>query len=131
LPSVTLTHVCGTNSHNWWAKGLPGVGVVQIFCDSDSLGWKSLRLRLHSPACNQLVCLYMTHSITIKVANKDALNSNTVFFLSNEWNCTLANLWPHVFKANTIAMKKVLWSCTLILNSISCFLFLITFTEQC
>jgi len=39
-----LTHVCGTNSHNWWAKGLPGVGVVKIFCDSDSLGWKSFRL---------------------------------------------------------------------------------------
>ena len=46
LSSVTLTHVCGTNSHNWWAKGLPGVGVVKIFCDSDSLGWKSFRLRL-------------------------------------------------------------------------------------
>ena len=46
LPSVTLTHVCGTNSHNWWATGLPGVGVVKIFCDSesDSLGWKSFRL---------------------------------------------------------------------------------------
>ena len=27
LPSVTLTHVCGTYSHNWWANGLPGVGV--------------------------------------------------------------------------------------------------------
>ena len=25
LPSVTLTHVCGANSNNWWAKGLPGV----------------------------------------------------------------------------------------------------------
>jgi len=46
LPSVTLTHVCGTNSHNWLAKGLPEVGVVKVFCDSDSLGWKSLRLRL-------------------------------------------------------------------------------------
>jgi len=46
LPSVTLTHVCGTNSHDWWAKGLPGVGVgvVKIFCDSDSSGWKSFRL---------------------------------------------------------------------------------------
>ena len=44
FPSVTLTHVCGTNSHSWWAKGLPGVGVVKIFCDSDSLGWKSFRL---------------------------------------------------------------------------------------
>jgi len=46
LPSVTLTHVCGTNNHNWWAKGLPGVGAVKIFCDSDSdsLGWKSFRL---------------------------------------------------------------------------------------
>ena len=42
---MTLTHVCGTNSHNWWAKGLPGVGVVKIFCDSDSSGWKSFRLR--------------------------------------------------------------------------------------
>jgi len=41
---VTLTHVCGTNSHYWWAKGLPGVGVVKIFCDSDSSGWKSFRL---------------------------------------------------------------------------------------
>jgi len=41
---VTLTHVCGTNSRNWWAKGLPGVGVVKIFCDSDSSGWKSFRL---------------------------------------------------------------------------------------
>ena len=51
LPSVTLTHVCGTNSHNWWAKGLSGVGVVKIFCDSDSSGWKSFRLRLHSPGC--------------------------------------------------------------------------------
>ena len=52
LPSVTLTHVCGTNSHNWWAKGLPGVGVVKIFYDSDSSGRKSFRLRLwlHSPA---------------------------------------------------------------------------------
>jgi len=37
LSSVTLTHVCGTNSHNWWAKGLPGIRVVNIFCDSDSL----------------------------------------------------------------------------------------------
>jgi len=48
FPSVTLTHMCGTYSHNWWAKGLPGVGVVKIFCDSDSdsLGWKSFRLRL-------------------------------------------------------------------------------------
>ena len=46
LPSVTLTHVCDTHSHNWWAKGLPGVGAVKIFCDSDSLGWKSFRLRL-------------------------------------------------------------------------------------
>jgi len=48
LPSVTLTHVCGTNSHNWWAKGLPGVGVgvVKIFYDSDSSGWKFFRLRL-------------------------------------------------------------------------------------
>ena len=44
MPSVTLTHVCGTNSHNWWAKGVPGVGVVKIFCDSDSSGWKSFRL---------------------------------------------------------------------------------------
>ena len=46
LPSVTLTHVCDTNSHNWWAKGLPGVGVVKIFFDSDSAssGWKSFRL---------------------------------------------------------------------------------------
>ena len=47
LPSVMLTHVCGTN--NWWAKGLPGVGVVNIFRDSHSSGWKSFRLRLHSP----------------------------------------------------------------------------------
>jgi len=47
LPGVTLTHVCGTNSYNWWAKGLPGVGVVKIFCDSESSGWKSFRLRLH------------------------------------------------------------------------------------
>jgi len=46
LPSVTLSHVCGTNSHNRWAKGLPGVGVVKIFNDSDSSGWKSFRLRL-------------------------------------------------------------------------------------
>ena len=30
LPSVTLTHVCGTNSHNWWPKGLPGVGVAKF-----------------------------------------------------------------------------------------------------
>jgi len=44
LPSVTLTHVCCTNSHNWWAKGLPGVGAVKIFYDSDSSGWKSFRL---------------------------------------------------------------------------------------
>jgi len=50
---VTLTHVCGTNSHNWWAKGLPGVGVVKIFYDSDCSGWKSFRL--HSPdACRQI-----------------------------------------------------------------------------
>jgi len=48
LPSVTLTHVFGTNSHNWWAKGLPGVRVVKIFydSDSDSSGWKSFRLRV-------------------------------------------------------------------------------------
>jgi len=55
LPSVTLTHVCDTNSHNWWAKGLPGVRVVKIFCDSNSSGWKSFRLRLHSPDCNKSV----------------------------------------------------------------------------
>jgi len=36
LPSVTLTHVCGTNNHDWWAKGLPGVWVVKILCDSDN-----------------------------------------------------------------------------------------------
>jgi len=47
LPSVTLTHVCGTDSHNWWGKVLPGVGVVKIFCDSDFSGWKSFRL--HNP----------------------------------------------------------------------------------
>jgi len=41
LPSVTLTHICRTNSHNWWAKGLPGVGVVKICYDSDSSGWKN------------------------------------------------------------------------------------------
>jgi len=35
------------NSYNWWTKGLPGVGVVKIICDSDSSGWKSFRL--HSP----------------------------------------------------------------------------------
>jgi len=57
LPSVMLTHVCGTNSHNWWAKGLPGVGVVKIFCDSDSLGWKSFRL-LHSDS-TALVCWHL------------------------------------------------------------------------
>ena len=50
LPRVMLTNVCGTNSHNWWAKGLREVGVVKIFCDSDSSSWKSFRLRSHSPA---------------------------------------------------------------------------------
>ena len=50
LSSVTLTHICGTNSHNRRAKGQPRVGVVKIFCDSDSSGWKSFRL--HSLGCN-------------------------------------------------------------------------------
>ena len=50
LPSVTLTHVCGTNSHNWWAKGLPGVGVVKIFCDSDSVSTALVLIPLY---CNQ------------------------------------------------------------------------------
>jgi len=31
LPSVMLTHICGTNSHNQRAKGQPGVGVVKFF----------------------------------------------------------------------------------------------------
>jgi len=44
LPSVTISHVCGANSHNRRAKGLPGVGVVKIFCDSDSSVSKSFRL---------------------------------------------------------------------------------------
>ena len=57
LRSVTLTHVCGTNSHNWSAKGLPGVGVVKIIYDSDSSGWKSFRLRLHSPGTYTLQLL--------------------------------------------------------------------------
>ena len=61
LPSVTLTHVCGTNSHNWWAKGLPGVGVVKIFCDSNSLGWKSFRLWLHSPGSK---CIALKKKLT-------------------------------------------------------------------
>jgi len=43
---VTLANICGTNSHNRRAKGQPGVGVVKIFCDSDSdsSGLKSFRL---------------------------------------------------------------------------------------
>ena len=57
LPSVTLTHVCGTNSHNWWAKGLPGVGVVKIFYDSNSSGWKSFRLRLLDSGSTALVLI--------------------------------------------------------------------------
>jgi len=44
LPSVTLKHVCGTNSHNRRAKGQPGVGVVKIFSNSDTSGWKSFLL---------------------------------------------------------------------------------------
>ena len=46
LPSVTLANICGTNSNNRRAKGQPGVGigVVKIFCDSDSSGSKSFRL---------------------------------------------------------------------------------------
>jgi len=55
LPSVTLEHVCSTNSHNWWAKGLPGVGVDKIFSGSDSSGWKSFRLRLHDSDSTALV----------------------------------------------------------------------------
>jgi len=46
LPSVKLTHVCGTNSHNRRAKRQPGV--VKSFSNSDS-GWKYFRLRLPSP----------------------------------------------------------------------------------
>jgi len=41
---VKLENICGTNSHNRQTKGQPGVGVVKIFCDSDSSGSKSLRL---------------------------------------------------------------------------------------
>ena len=55
LPSVTLTHVCGTNSHNWWAKGMRRVGVVKIFYDSDSSGWKTFRLRLLDSDSTNLV----------------------------------------------------------------------------
>ena len=44
LPRVTLKHVCGTNSHNRRAKGQPRVGVVKIFSNSDSSGWKSFLL---------------------------------------------------------------------------------------
>ena len=64
LPSVTLTHVCGTNSRNWWAKGLPGirVGVVKIFYDSDSSGWKSFRL-LDSDSTALVSCMpYVSNS---------------------------------------------------------------------
>jgi len=34
LPSVMLMHACGTNSHNWGAKGQPGVG--EIYSDPSS-----------------------------------------------------------------------------------------------
>ena len=44
LPRVMLANICGTNSHNRREKGQPGVGVVKIFCDSDSSGSKSFRL---------------------------------------------------------------------------------------
>ena len=63
LPSETLTHVCGTNSHNCWAKGLPGVGVVKIIYDSDSSGWKSFILRLHDSDSTALIS--MTIAVTI------------------------------------------------------------------
>ena len=43
LTSVTLPHVSGWNSRIRRAKGQPAVGVVKIFCDSDSSGWKSFR----------------------------------------------------------------------------------------
>ena len=81
LPSVTLTHVCGTNSRNWWAKGLVGVGVVKIFCDSDSdsSGWKFFRLRLHSPVT-------------------DTILNRAFVFLVCQRQCTMLHKWRPLLK---------------------------------
>ena len=113
LLSVTLTHVCGTNSHNWWAKGLPGVGVgvgvVKIICDSDSSGWKSFRLRLLDSDSTALVktssfvsvveaTLYFQllrsvynkqtetkDKIPLFYPNDFSLRKKTIAFENNEW----------------------------------------------
>jgi len=83
LPSVTLTNVCGTNSHNWWAKGLPEDGAVKNFCDSDSSDWKSFRL--HTPAhhcvkvwslCSTLVLIY---TIFVGIREKEPGSSTLLY----------------------------------------------------
>ena len=78
LPSVTLKHVCGTNSRNWWAKGLPGVGVVKIFYDSDSSGWKSFWLRLLDSDSTALVCILWKQFVSEAI-----LSSGVVCFLQS------------------------------------------------
>jgi len=56
-------NVCGTNSHNRQVKGQSGVGVVKIFCDSDTSGSKSFRLRLLDSDSTTLVKASQSHDM--------------------------------------------------------------------
>jgi len=56
LRSVTVANICDINSYNSQGKGQPGIRVVKIFCDSDSSGSKSFRLRL----LDSTALLYLT-----------------------------------------------------------------------
>jgi len=113
LPSLTLTHVCGTNSHNWWAKGLPGVGVVTIFydSDSDSSGWKSFRL--------------LDSDSTALVMNGFVMN--VVCF---EWSVMNGLFWTGLFWMDTlqnIALQLCIITTAIVLGKTCMFLFFRSF----
>ena len=107
LPSVTLTHVCDTSSHNWWAKGLPGVGVVKIFydSDSDSSGWKSFRLRLLDSDSTALIHTTYMSSVQETALIKQAHKYN-VFFPKLSSGSVTHQLWQNKKKL----LEPVCWN---------------------
>ena len=104
LPSVTLTHVCGTNSHNWWAKDLPGV--VKIFYDSDSSGWKSFRLLdSDSTALTEMLLKWLKQlshfgqNVSKYTVGSEILLRRVLIHLWDEWSkCSVTKMsqqkWP-------------------------------------
>ena len=89
LTSVTLANICGTNSHNWWAKGLPGVGVVKIVYNSDSSGWKSFWL--------------LDFDSTALIFSCDIIRRMFI------WICLQFRINKHVYCDNRLANKGDLW----------------------